>query len=240
MQELRKASTGTSEEEDAELVELENELEEVRANSIDAENRRGKRTWNQRLIRSQFVQITLDLLREAGQATGPNVEETAWKTGDRCMAKFYEDDEYYPAVVKEREDDETVLVEFEGYGNQEVVAVGDLQRIAEPERAEDRNDGPDTYQGVAAPKRPRTVVEGGQIRTEIPKKMQIREGDDEATIAKKRKMIRSFKKAQRSQALDTITQEKQAAWKSFQQSKLSRGKSGSLTGKRKNPTPSMH
>ena len=213
VQVLRRAGDGTSDE-DKELEELESELQE-------------------------FVSITLEMLKEVEGESKTVGDGKQWKEGDQCMAKYYEDDEYYPAVVKRRLNDKQVLVEFDGYEGQETVAIEDLRPIEDAEREERGKDKQDTYQGVAAPKRSRTVVEGGQIRTEIPKKMQIRDGDDEATIAKKRKLIRSFKKAQRSQALDTITQEKQAAWKSFQQSKLSKGKPGFLTGKTKTQAPGM-
>ena len=50
-----------------------------------------------------------------------------WRVGDRCSALYSEDGVVYPAVVRAVKGWKgTCVVEFDGYGNEEEVAWGDM------------------------------------------------------------------------------------------------------------------
>ncbi|XP_061163871.1 tudor domain-containing protein 3-like isoform X2 [Saccostrea echinata] len=56
------------------------------------------------------------------------VYNTTWKRGDRCMAKYWEDNKYYPAVVENYDPRyPTVVVNFPDYGNSEEVRLSDVR-----------------------------------------------------------------------------------------------------------------
>ncbi|XP_062582280.1 tudor domain-containing protein 3-like isoform X2 [Saccostrea cucullata] len=56
------------------------------------------------------------------------VYNTTWKRGDRCMAKYWEDNKYYPAVVENYDPRyPTVVVNFTEYGNSEEVRLSDVR-----------------------------------------------------------------------------------------------------------------
>ena len=52
-----------------------------------------------------------------------------WRVGDRCSALYSEDGVEYTAVVRAvKEWKGTCVVEFDGYGNEEEVAWGDMKK----------------------------------------------------------------------------------------------------------------
>lgn len=67
--------------------------------------------------------------------------------------------------------------------------------------------------GVAAPKR-RRVDDSVEVQ-EMPKWLQVKEGDDEKTKAKKRKLAKAYKSKARFAKLDLQSKEKAEAWKRF-------------------------
>lgn len=82
----------------------------------------------------------------------------AWAIGAQCIALYSGDGQYYPAVVKAVSETGNFLCVFDGYGNEEEVAVANVRPRAE---------GDAGYTGVAAPKRKR--VEEEPVVLEIPK-----------------------------------------------------------------------
>ena len=55
-------------------------------------------------------------------------EKVNWRVGDRCSALYSEDGVEYPGVVRAVKGwKETCVVEFDGYGNEEEVAWGDMK-----------------------------------------------------------------------------------------------------------------
>jgi hypothetical protein len=72
----------------------------------------------------------------------------------------------------------------------------------------------ETYQGVAAPKRPK--LEEQVLPSELPRKLQIMPADDEDTKERKRKQIKAFKSRVRMQQKDQESNQKQNSWQQFQ------------------------
>jgi hypothetical protein len=67
-------------------------------------------------------------------------EVSRWNVNDQCRA-LYSDGNTYKAVVKKINDDETAVVVFEGYVDEEIVKVADLTPWDGPADAADGNAG---------------------------------------------------------------------------------------------------
>jgi len=59
--------------------------------------------------------------------------------------------------------------------------------------------------------------------------LEIKPGDDEKTIARKKKLLKSYKSKKRFQQMDIKTKEKQDNWQSFLKGKGSKPKQGGHT-----------
>lgn len=95
--------------------------------------------------------------------------------GSSQQAKFNEDGQFYPAKVLAASPDYHFLVEFEGYGDKQVVSQAEIRQMKQGEDA--------GYKPTQAPKR-RRVEENTELPTEIPKHLLIKETDDEKTKEK--------------------------------------------------------
>lgn len=63
--------------------------------------------------------------------------------------------------------------------------------------------------------------------------LEIKPEDDEKTVDRKKKLLKSYKSKIRFQNLDKATKEKQGSWQSFLKGKGGKGKAGYMTGKKK-------
>lgn len=147
----------------------------------------------------------------------------AWAVGAECLALYGGDGQYYKATVKSVTPDGKFVVTYEGYGNDEELPLSSVRPPVE-------EDG--GYTGVAAPKRKR-VQETPVVDEAPPKWLEIKPGDDEKTIARKKKLLKSYKSKKRFQQMDIKTKEKQDNWQSFLKGKGSKPKQGFFTGRKK-------
>ncbi|CAG9464660.1 unnamed protein product [Pedinophyceae sp. YPF-701] len=137
--------------------------------------------------------------------------DPAWAIGHRCNAHYCGDGEEYPAVIVGATADRRFVVVYDGFGEyREVVRAAGIKP---------REEG-QGYTGVAAPKVRRVGGEDlAALPKEIPKHLQISEGDDEKTRERKVKAIKTIKKKRRFAELDAKLDEQQSAWQKFKQGK---------------------
>mmetsp|Transcript_15346 Transcript_15346/g.50400 ORF Transcript_15346/g.50400 Transcript_15346/m.50400 type:complete len:244 (-) Transcript_15346:106-837(-) len=95
----------------------------------------------------------------------------------------------------------------------------------------------EVYVGVPAPQRvkaaAKTIEEHRALPKEPPKKLQILDTDDEATRAKKKKLLKQFKGRQRAAEKAEEASEMQNSWLSFKNGKGKKRKLGSMTNPKK-------
>jgi len=90
----------------------------------------------------------------------------------------------------------------------------------------------EVYKGVPAPKRVRVDGDADRfVRKELPKKLMIMYGDDEATRERKRRQIKAFKGKQRMAEMDAEQNAKKNSWQSFQAKAGGKKRTGFMTGK---------
>eukprot|EP00775_Hariotina_reticulata_P012496 gene12496-12630_t len=63
--------------------------------------------------------------------------------------------------------------------------------------------------------------------------LEIKPTDDEKTVARKKKLLKSYKSKKRFQQMDVQQKERQTSWQNFQKGKGSKAKSGFFTGRKK-------
>ncbi|WIA16543.1 hypothetical protein OEZ85_013217 [Tetradesmus obliquus] len=147
----------------------------------------------------------------------------AWAVGAACLALYSGDGQYYPATVKAVTDAGNFVVLFEGYGNEEELPAASVRPPLEDSSG---------YTGVAAPKRKR-VEEEPTVDQAPPKWLEIKPTDDEKTVARKKKLLKSFKSKRRFQEMDIKQKEHQSNWQSFLKGKGGKPKTGYFTGRKK-------
>ncbi|GBF92995.1 hypothetical protein Rsub_05831 [Raphidocelis subcapitata] len=150
---------------------------------------------------------------------------SGWAVGAECLAYYATDSQWYPAKVESVTEAGNFVVVYDGYGNTEELVPGSVRPRADEAPQEE------VYRGVAAPKRKR--VEEQPTVTEIPKWLEIKPEDDERTVVKKKKLLKSYKSKIRFQNMDIQQKEKQGSWQQFLKGKGSKPKSGFITGKKK-------
>ncbi|KAI8462431.1 MAG: hypothetical protein J3K34DRAFT_527755 [Monoraphidium minutum] len=166
-----------------------------------------------------------DQIRRAQQRSALTGQAPAgWAVGGECLAYYAADGQWYPGVVESVSEDGKFVVLYDGYGTREELVPGSVRPRVEEVSEE-------VYKGVAAPKRKR--VEDEPIVTEIPKWLEIKPEDDEKTVARKKKLLKSYKSKIRFSNLDIKSKEKQGSWQSFLKGKGGKGKTGFMTGKKK-------
>ncbi|KAL6746035.1 hypothetical protein V8C86DRAFT_2956143 [Haematococcus lacustris] len=146
----------------------------------------------------------------------------AWAIGSPVTAQYSADGQWYNARVEGVTAAGLLVVAYEGYAEHEEVPLSAVKERAESE---------EVYRGVSAPKRKR--VEDTPMVVEIPKWLEIKEGDDEKTKQKKRKLLKSYKSKIRFQNMDQKTKSKQDNWQNFITGKGSKPKAGFFTGRKK-------
>mmetsp|Transcript_28047 Transcript_28047/g.75770 ORF Transcript_28047/g.75770 Transcript_28047/m.75770 type:complete len:326 (-) Transcript_28047:669-1646(-) len=146
----------------------------------------------------------------------------AWAIGAKVQALYATDQQWYNGTVEAVSASGNLLVNYEGYDETTELPLSSVRE--RPESAE-------IYMGVAAPKRKR--VEEQQVITEIPKWLEIKEGDDEKTVARKKKLIKSCKSKMRFQNMDLAQKAKADNWHNFVSGKGKKKKTGFFTGRKK-------
>ncbi|PVD31943.1 hypothetical protein C0Q70_07369 [Pomacea canaliculata] len=105
----------------------------------------------------EVINLTQELIsghRDTSAVSGDQEEFTdetsteqpqySWSVGDRCLAMFSDDGQYYEAVVEEILEDGACTVTFSEYGNTDVTQVGMLKPIEEDKkRVAESASGPD-------------------------------------------------------------------------------------------------
>ena len=173
-----------------------------------------------------------DQIRRAQQrAALAGTAPAGWAAGADCLAYYAADGQWYPARVDSVTEGGAFVVTFEGYGNTEELAPGAVRpRPGDEPEQQQLQEG---YRGVAAPKRRRVEEQPAAVAAEMPKWLEIKPGDDERTIEKKRKLIKAHKSKIRFQTMDLETKSKQSNWQSFLKGKGAKAKAGFMTGKKK-------
>mmetsp|Transcript_24816 Transcript_24816/g.54072 ORF Transcript_24816/g.54072 Transcript_24816/m.54072 type:complete len:264 (-) Transcript_24816:7-798(-) len=158
----------------------------------------------------EVLQLTTDLLKsaqdaeaEGGGAAQVNPLQAQWPLSSICEAIWNE--KWYEVTVQGHTEN-GVLVKYTGYD--------DVAEVASNQIRQKRAVEEETYQGVAAPKRHK--MEETILSSDLPKKLQITEEDDEATRDRKRKQIKAFKNRVRMQQKDLESNQKQNSWQQFQ------------------------
>eukprot|EP00878_Enallax_costatus_P016841 GHUV01017677.1.p1 GENE.GHUV01017677.1~~GHUV01017677.1.p1 ORF type:complete len:274 (+),score=82.36 GHUV01017677.1:702-1523(+) len=149
----------------------------------------------------------------------------AWAIGADCLALYSGDGQYYPAKVKAVTDDGNFVVVYEGYGTEEELPLASVRPPVDEATAVG-------YTGVAAPKRKR-VEDEPLVDQAPPKWLEIKPTDDEKTIARKKKLLKSYKSKKRFQEMDVKQKERQSNWQSFLKGKGGKSKAGFFTGRKK-------
>ena len=167
--------------------------------------------------------------------------------GSKCRAKF--DNVWYDAVVDGvNESNGSIKVTFTQYGTVAELDADDIKGAdggAEGVGGGGDDDGAqldpvaaaaaaarEGYKGVPAPKRVRVDGDADRfVKKELPKKLMIVDGDDEATRERKRRQIKAFKGKQRMAEMDAEQNAKKNSWQSFQAKAGSKKRTGFMTGK---------
>ena len=209
----------------------------------------------------EVIALTEDLVKEAGGGDGdeaaagagaapppppPAADDDAAAVfaslvGTKCRAKF--DGVWYDAVVDGvNETNGRIKVTFTQYGTVAELDADDIKGAdGGAEGAEQNAPDPvaaaaaaarEVYKGVPAPKRVRVDGDADRfVRKELPKKLMIMDGDDEATRERKRRQIKAFKGKQRMAEMDAEQNAKKNSWQSFQAKSGSKKRTGFMTGK---------
>ena len=165
--------------------------------------------------------------------------------GTQCRARF--DGVWYDAVVDGvNETNGRIKVTFTQYGTVAELDADDIKGAdggAEGVGGGGDDDGAqldpvaaaaarEVYKGVPAPKRVRVDGDADRfVKKELPKKLMIMDGDDEATRERKRRQIKAFKGKQRMAEMDAEQNAKKNSWQSFQAKAGSKKRTGFMTGK---------
>jgi len=143
----------------------------------------------------EVLDLTKDLIAqqvEAGTADGEAGVASSvpkWAVGDRCLAPFSEDEQYYEAHVDEILADGTCTVTFTDYGNQDVMQVALLKLCAD---------------GI---KRYNEDGDGGPSKKMKKKDIQIQQ--------REYKRKKNQKKAQRQQKMEEERESEKSKWVNF-------------------------
>ena len=159
----------------------------------------------------------------------------AWAVGSRCVALHPLDGARRPGVVLGAPPTGGFVVRFdpplddqhvvgrEGVGPAGEGGGGGTGATAGPA------DEEEAYQGVSAPKRGRVAAAPTPAAADMPKWMEMKEGDDERTRAKKAKLQKAWKGRQRFAAMDTAQAAKQASWQAFKGGKGAKKRAGFMS-----------
>ncbi|XP_023219778.1 survival of motor neuron-related-splicing factor 30-like [Centruroides sculpturatus] len=81
------------------------------------------------------------------------LELSKWNPGDRCLAPWSEDGQFYEATIEEITEDGQCTVNFHGYGNTEVALVTQLKTIDKDTLGDDSDGGPKSKKQMVQAKR---------------------------------------------------------------------------------------
>ena len=173
--------------------------------------------------------ITSDLLRSGGPSasgfsSGPslpttgNLLKTKWSPGEPCQAMF-SDGQWYPATVQSAAPNGQYRVLFDHYA---VPLALPPQSLLPSSRS-----AAEGYVGVPAPKR--LKLDEASVPARPPRKIVIKEDDDEKTKEHKRRLNKQLKSKQRLLEKEQDQQQRAKSWQSFRANKTGKQKAGFLT-----------
>ncbi|XP_067931596.1 survival of motor neuron-related-splicing factor 30-like [Watersipora subatra] len=101
----------------------------------------------------EVIELTEELMKQSAPAASDSAADTdetkashsavtapvAWNSGDKCMATWSNDGQFYPCVIDEILEDGTCSVNFEGYNQSEVTQVSSLLPYDPARAKETRN-----------------------------------------------------------------------------------------------------
>lgn len=151
--------------------------------------------------------MTLDLIGQKQGSTDVTANEAgsseegaearipvkAWKPGDKCMAPYSEDKNYYEATVDEILEDGSCTVTFEEYGNTDVTEISLLKSVEEENK-----------------KKRGATGEGGGPEAKKPMSKK-----DQQAAQREYKRKKSQKKAQRLKQLEEEREAEKNKWLDF-------------------------
>lgn len=135
------------------------------------------------------------------KAEALNESSNGWKVGDKCEAKWSEDETWYKATILQivRVDErETVTVKFDEYGNRDTIPIADVRA---PQNL---------------PERPEQAMRKTDKVLEVPDALRVTAEDDAETRATKRRKIKQIKSKNRLLKLEQSSNNKVGAWMKFQ------------------------
>jgi survival-of-motor-neuron-related-splicing factor 30 len=150
---------------------------------------------------------------------------TNWAPGESCSALF-SDGLWHPATIQSGAPSGAFRVLFDHYAVPVTLPPASLRASARSGGAEE------VYVGVPAPKR--LKVDERLPGRDAPKKLEVKDDDDERTRERKKKLLKSFKSKQRLAEADAEQTERAASWQAFRTGKgAAKAKPGFLTSTKK-------
>jgi hypothetical protein len=128
-----------------------------------------------------------------------------WTIGSVCQAIWSGDGAWYDAVVKRITAQSELVVEFEGYGDEETLPP---EKLKVPDHA-------------AAAKRKKAQAEDPYAEMPIPASLKIMPSDSEEVRERKRKRVRAIKSKNRLRRMEREKNQAANSWKSFLNKKAS-------------------
>ncbi|ESO86076.1 hypothetical protein LOTGIDRAFT_235650 [Lottia gigantea] len=121
----------TTDPDNEDLQKLRNDLQEVIDLTVD-------------LISGQLAAATAEASGSTGgEAESASLPSLHWSVGDKCLAPFSEDGQYYEGVVEEILDNGSCTITFSNYGNTDITQVSLLKPVessgAGGSRSDDKN-----------------------------------------------------------------------------------------------------
>ncbi|KAI0210402.1 Survival of motor neuron-related-splicing factor 30 [Lamellibrachia satsuma] len=139
------------------------------------------------LIASQNADTAIKAADGAAATAGTATEdepEITWKVGDKCMALYASNQQYYDATIDEVLPDGTCTVTFDGYGNTDVTQVT-LLRSSEGESRKRGQDGGDEAGGSKKTKKDQVKDQREYKRKKAQKKVQrMKQLEEEREVEK--------------------------------------------------------
>ena len=175
----------------------------------------------------EVIGLTTDLLR--GSAPGPatgfsaslpstgHLLKTKWSPGEPCQALF-SDGQWYAATVQSAAPNGHYRVLFSHYA---------VPVVVPPQSLLPSSSAAEGYVGVPAPKRLR--IDEASVPKQAPRKLEIKDTDDEATRERKRRLNKLLKSKQRLLEKEQDQHQRAQSWQSFRANKAGKHKTGFLT-----------
>lgn len=188
----------------------------------------------------EVIKLTLELIGETENETkeatnspqrSTNIMSTCkqirWKSGDKCLALWHEDGEYYPAVIDQVVEDGSCTVIFDGYSTTEMTQVSLLMP---------RNKNASNL--INSNLDPSNLLLNKNNNSVYEKKKPLTKKELEAKLRESKKRKRE-KRAQKLKELEEFSEKEKNKWKTFN-TKLATKTWKGVVKKNKFELPSHH